>query len=130
MNVIHLPVDRNERKFALDSLFDGIGWGAVLITTGILWLMPEDFAPNGAWLIAVGVILLITNAARYATHIEMNGFSLVAGIMAVFAGTGAALHIDLPLFPIALIVIGLCMLVVPEAEAHSESTSSDCHCCQ
>lgn len=131
MNVNRIQVDGIERKVALDRLLDGIGWGAFLIAIGILWLMPEGLIPHGSWLIALGVIMLAVNAARYLFGIEMNGFTLFAGIMAVFAGTGTALGVNLPLFPIALIVIGVCMLLVPKIENRSDSSTTDSwRCCR
>jgi hypothetical protein len=49
----------------------------------------------------------------------MKGLSLVVGILALFAGLGAAFGVDLPLFAISLIVIGLCILLKPLIEGHA-----------
>jgi hypothetical protein len=67
---------------------------------------------------------------RCLFQIEMNGLTLVAGILALLAGTGAVLHVDLPLIPIALIVIGSRMLLVSEVEDHpASSPTAGWRCC-
>lgn len=126
-----MQVDGNARKFELDKTLDDIGWGALFITTGAFWLVPETLVPQGGWMIAVGLILLGLNAIRYIVRIEMNGFGFVLGFLALFAGMGAFFNLTLPLFPIALIVIGACMLLAPEFERRSiSSTAHGWRCCQ
>ena len=131
MNVNQFRAAENDQRVALDWLLDGIGWGACLITVGILWLLPERTFPDGSFLIALGFIMLVLNAARYLLRIKVNGFTLVAGIMAVIAGAGTALGLNLPLFPIALIVIGICMLLLQDSEDSQDSSDPcGCNCCR
>ena len=131
MEVNRISDSGNERRIALDQLLDEIGWGFLLITIGILWLMPDGQVPRGSGLIAVGLIMLGLNAARYSARIKMNGFTLVVGLLAVLAGTATFLSVDLPLFPIALIVVGVCLLLVPEIEDRSVSHAcEDWRCCR
>ncbi len=131
MNINRIQAVGNDQRATSEWLLDGIGWGAFLVTIGIFWLLPERLFPNGSLLIALGFIMLVLNAARYFLCIRVDGFTLVAGIMAVLAGTGAALGLNLPLFPIALIVIGICMLLVPDSEDREDSsTPCDCGCCR
>jgi hypothetical protein len=103
--------DGNEDKVAMERFLDDVGWGALLITVGTLWLVPTGQLPRGTWMIAVGFILLALNLARYMLRIQLNGFTLISGTVALLAGIGAAFAIDLPIFPIALVVIGLCLLL-------------------
>ena len=131
MNMNQIQAVPNDQKGASEWLLDGIGWGVSLITIGILCLLPERVFPHGSLLIALGFIMLVLNAARYFLRIPVNGFTLVAGIMAVLAGTGAALGLNLPLFPIALIVIGISMLLVPDREDREDSsTPCGSSCCR
>ncbi len=99
-----MPVELNNR---LESL----AWAAILIATGVLWLLPEGVAPKGAWLMAVGFILLVLNAARYANGIRMQGLSLILGITALLAGLGPHFGVELPLFAIVLILTGVWLLI-------------------
>jgi len=62
-------------------------------------------------MIAVGLILLVLNLARYMLRIHVNWFALIAGTVALLAGIGAYLAIELPIFPIALVLIGVCLLL-------------------
>jgi hypothetical protein len=100
-----------EDRVAMERFLDDVGWAALLITVGVLWLVPEGQLPHGTWMIAVGVILLVLNLARYMLRIHVNGFTLVAGTVALLAGIGAYLAVDLPVFPIALVLIGVCLLL-------------------
>jgi membrane-bound ClpP family serine protease len=103
--------EKTENSIPLERLLDDLGWAALFITVGALWLTPAGTLPQGTWLIAVGFILLVLNVARYLLRIELNGFTLLAGTLALLAGVAMAFAIDLPIFPIALIVIGVCMLL-------------------
>ena len=54
-----LPTAMHEElKEALNWRLEAIGWGLFLIIIGALWLIPEQRVPEGAWLIAAGVIML------------------------------------------------------------------------
>ncbi len=104
-------IDENARKGALSRRLEGVGWGVLLIATGAIWLLPAGQVPRGSWLIAVGLILLGLNAIRYAYALSVSGFSLVVGILALLAGLGDFYGVKLPLFPVALIVVGACLLL-------------------
>ncbi len=96
-----------------DQRLETLGWGVLLVVVGTIWLMPEKWTPPGTWLIAAGLILLGLNGIRYFKGISMSAFSLVAGAIALAAGLGALFGLDLPLFAIALIVTGACILLKP-----------------
>lgn len=103
--------DKNEGKVAMERFLDDVAWGPLLITVGALWLVPAGQLPRGTWMIVVGVILLALNAARYMLRLQVNGFALIAGTVALLAGIGAAFAINLPIIPIALVVLGVCLLL-------------------
>ena len=122
-------IDTGERV-AVERRFEDVGWGVLLLAIGTIWLVPEEHVPHGSGLIAAGLILLGLNAARFFRGIRMSGFSLVAGILALIAGLGEFFGVGVPLFPIALIVIGLCSLVKPLLEKDRTLTSADrFQCC-
>lgn len=124
-----ISVNDSTSKVALSKRLDDFGWAVLLIAIGTIWLMPEKLMPQGSWLIAAGIIMLGLNAIRYFYGIKMVGFSLVAGILALLAGFGEFFGLTLPLFAIALIVIGLVMLVKPLLEKNSISTVGQDWCC-
>ncbi len=122
--------DESTRKVALSKRLEDFGWAVLLIVIGTIWLMPEKLTPKGSWLIAAGIIMLGLNAIRYFKGIKMVGFSLVAGILALLAGLGEFFGLTLPLFAIALIVIGVVMLLKPLLEKNSVSAiCQDWRCC-
>ncbi len=123
-------IQGGSERVALERRFEDIGWGVLLLAIGTIWLVPEKLVPHGSWLIAAVLILLGINAARFFRGIRMSGFSLVAGILALIAGLGEFFGVGVPLFPIALIAIGLCSLVKPLLEKDRTVTSADrFHCC-
>ena len=124
-----ISVSNSARKLALSKRLDDFGWAVLLIVIGTIWLMPEKLLPQGSWLIAAGIIMLGLNAIRYFNGITMVGFSLVAGILALLAGLGEFFGLTLPLFAIALIVIGVVMLFKPLLEKNSTSAVGQDWCC-
>jgi hypothetical protein len=98
-------------KGALDKRLDAVGWGLFLIMLGGLWLAPEGTIPEGAWLIGTGVILLGLSAIRYANSIEVSWFWVGLGVLALGTGLSSLLGIDLPIFPILLIIAGAATLI-------------------
>lgn len=124
-----ISVHGSTNKLALSNRLDDFGWAVLLIVIGIIWLLPENVMPRGSWLIATGVILLGLNAIRYFNGITMVGFSLVAGVLALLAGLGSFFGLTLPLFAIALILIGVVMLFKPLLDRSSVSDPGRGWCC-
>ena len=114
-----ISIDESTRKLALSKRLEDFGWAVLLIAIGTIWLVPDKIIPQGSWLIAVGVILLALNAVRSFNGIRMRGFSLAVGIVALIIGSSEFFGLRLPLFPIALIVIGVGMLLKPLFEKDS-----------
>lgn len=93
-------------KLSLNARIDAIGWALLFILTGTLWLMPEGLAPEGAWLIGVGLILVGENAARYLIGLKMDAISTPMGVIALATGLSEVLFkVDL-FFPVLFLVIG------------------------
>jgi len=101
------------QKKVLDKRLDSIGWGLFLIMIGGLWLIPDEKIPEGTWLIGVGVIILSLMGVRYLHKIKVSGFWLVLGIIALVAGIGDFTDIDIPVFPILIILVGVSIVVKP-----------------
>lgn len=126
------PVSRIEGKCRMERLLDDLGWAALLIVTGIFWLIPEGRVPNGSWLIAVGAIILLFTVARVINRSAISGFALAAGTLALIAGISSVLGMSLPLIPIALIVIGCSIIAVRHTEDRSDSSvmNDEVPCCR
>ncbi len=102
-----------KQKLHLNKKLEAAGWGFFLIMIGGLWLLPDETIPEGTWLIGVGIIMLGLNAARYMYGIKMSGFTVVLGIIALSIGAGDLFGVDLPVFPILLILWGLSVVLEP-----------------
>lgn len=97
------------RKQELNRRLETVSWGLFLIMLGGLFLVPA--VPPGTWLIGAGVIMLGLNAVRLVAGIRASWFSLILGTIALLAGIGSVLGIDMPVGPILIILIGLAIIV-------------------
>ncbi len=122
--------DGTAKRVSLERCLESVGWGVLLIAIGIIWLLPERDVPHGTWLIAAGLIMLGLNAVRFFSGLRTSGFSLVAGILALLAGSGEFIGVRVPLLPVALIVIGVYILLRPLRHRDSTSGTGDgWNCC-
>ena len=108
-----MPESTTSNLEVREKRLDEIAWGSFLAVMGGLLLVPEETLPRGLWLIAIGIILVGVNVARYVSHIKINGFIAVLGVFAFAAGIAAFLGVNIPLFAILLIVVGAGILFRP-----------------
>jgi hypothetical protein len=101
------------RKAGLGRRLDESAWALFLIMTGIVWLVPEERLPEGAWLLGTGLLLLALNAARYFNGLTIGGFTAVLGVLALAGGLGELFGADIPLLAVGLLVLGASILVKP-----------------
>jgi hypothetical protein len=96
---------------ALKRRLDGIGWALFLIMIGGLWLMPEGTVPEGTGLIGVGLIMLGISVVRSLNGIEVSWFTVVLGVIALTSGASGFFGVNLPWFPILLVLIGASIIL-------------------
>jgi hypothetical protein len=106
-------VNQGAKKAVLDKKLDSIGWGLFLIMIGGLWLVPEGTFPEGTWLIGTGVIILGLMIVRYLYNIKVSGFWVVLGIVAIAFGVSDVFGLDIPVFPILIIIFGASIILKP-----------------
>jgi hypothetical protein len=100
-------------KAALNKRLETIFWGLFLIMLGGWAFIPNDTVPKGTWSVAVGLLLLGLNAARYFNRICMSGFTTVLGILAILGGIGDMLGwADLD-GAMLLIILGAYLILKP-----------------
>lgn len=98
----------------LGKRLDGIGWGLFLLMLGGLWLIPKEWGvPEGAWLVGTGLIILVLSLVRYFNAVQVNGFMVFLGVLALGSGLSSVLGVDLPVFPILIIIVGVGMILKP-----------------
>ncbi len=105
--------ERDARKESLAKRLDESAWALFLIVTGIVWLVPEERLPDGAWLIGTGVLLLALNVVRYAGGLRIGAFTTILGVLALAGGLSELLGVDMPLSALGLLVLGVSILVKP-----------------
>jgi hypothetical protein len=87
---------------------EAIGWGLLLLMTGVLLLVPG--LPEGTWLVGLGLLMLGLNATRHFAGLPLDRFGVILGAGAVLAGLGAMAGMDIPVFALGLIVWGLAII--------------------
>lgn len=93
---------------SLTSRISVFGWGLFLIWLGIFqWVHFR----MGFFLLGVGAIILIVQAARRYFGLKQENFWLVAGIFFIIGGLWDLIETDLPLVPLLLIAAGAAMVV-------------------
>ena len=97
---------QNVQKSDLSKRLEAIGWALFLIMMGGIWLVSNEWVPQGAWLIGAGLIMLGLNVARYLSGIKISGFTIVLGLLALILGVSGFLGAHLPFFSILLILVG------------------------
>jgi hypothetical protein len=97
------------RKQDLNRRLETVGWGLFLIMLGGFALVPG--VPEGTWLIGAGLIMLGLNAIRLLVGIRASWFTLILGTIALLAGLGSVLGVDIPVGPVLIILIGLAVIV-------------------
>jgi len=113
INMANESLPPTSEKDELNKRIENVGWGFFLIMIGGLWLIPDRFIPEGTWLIGVAFIFFGINIVRHLNHIPMSNFSLILGVIALVIGISDFFEVDLPFFPILLIIIGLKLLIQP-----------------
>ena len=98
----------NSAPRTVASRIEAIGWGLLLLMTGVLLLVPG--LPAGTWLVGFGVLMLGLNATRLHVGLRLDRFGVSLGIGAVVAGLAAMAGIDVPVFALLLILWGLAII--------------------
>jgi hypothetical protein len=98
----------NTAPHTVASRIEAIGWGLLLLMTGILFLVPG--LPDGTWLVGLGVLMLGLNATRIYVGLRPDRFGVILGTGAVLAGFAIMAGIDVPVFALLLILCGLAII--------------------
>ena len=100
----------------LDKRYQTIAWGGIFLLLGILALIPGN--QDAVFVLALGIIFLGLNLARYVSKIPVVPFSIIIGCLAFILGTVALLRpvlnippFDVPALPLVMIVLGLYILI-------------------
>ena len=105
--------NKGTKEQIIGKRIDAIGWALFFIMIGGIGLAPKESVPEGAWLIGVGLIMLGGNAARHLNGLKVVGFTIVLGLIALGIGLSIMLGLDLPVFPILLVIVGLSIILRP-----------------
>ena len=101
------------RKLTRDKWLDSLGWGLFFVMIGVLWLLPEGYVREDAWLIGVGSIILGINGIRYLSGISIQRFWTAIGVLVLLFGVNGVYGIEIPVFQMLLILFGVSIILRP-----------------
>ena len=108
------PAERSkeciEKDLKRGKRIDAVGWALFFVMIGGLYLMPAENVPEGTWLIGVGLIMFGMNIFRAIFHLPIVGLSIFLGIVALVLGLAECFIIDIPVFPVVLILVGFAII--------------------
>ena len=81
----------------------------LFVVLGVVGLAPD--LPEGAWLIAAGLVFIGVSVARAILRLPVSGFTTVVGAVALAAGVGSVAGLDEAVWPLMLIALGLSLIV-------------------
>ena len=93
----------------LGDRIDTVGWGLLFVVVGVVSLVPS--MPDGSWLIAAGLVILMVSAARAWLGLPIRGAAVVVGLVALSAGVFTVIRLDDAIGPFVLVVLGLSVIV-------------------
>ena len=111
---VEIEVDPD--KAALNKRMETIAWGAFLVMLGGFMFVPDEIIKGGWWSIAVGLIFLGLNGARYFNGLRMSGFTTFLGILSVTGGVLDLAGIEGVDGALLLIALGGYLLLKPYFE--------------
>ena len=94
-------------KRAAESVTASIrsGGACSFVAIGAVSLMPA--MPEGAWLVAAGLVMLGASAVRAGMRLRVHGATVVVGVVALSAGIFTVAGLTTEVGPLVLIVLGL-----------------------
>lgn len=105
--------NKNSEKHGLEKKIDSISWALFFIMIGCLWLMPEGSVPEGTWLVGTAIIIFGSSLIHYYNGLKVSGFWIVMGLIALGTGLSDILGVNIPVFPILIVIIGASIIVKP-----------------
>ena len=100
---------------------DEVGWALLFLMSGAILVIPGLPHPWAAWFIGVGAILVGLNLARYATGLRIHVLTSGCGAIAMAAGVGAYVGIEIPIVALVLVLIGVVILAEPLIRRNAQS---------
>jgi hypothetical protein len=104
-----MRVNERAARTELDKRVDILGWGVLFVVLGVVGLAPD--LPDGAWLIAAGLVFIGVSVVRAIVRLPVSGFTTVVGVVALAAGLGSVAGLEAAVWPLMLIVLGLSLIV-------------------
>ncbi len=105
-----VPHVQKEDTQRIHDRFVTIGWALFVILIGVIWVIPEDAVPEGAFFLGVGAILIGLSLVKYLKGLKASGPAIFLGIITMAIGLISFLGLELKKLPVILILVGVFIL--------------------
>ena len=105
-----VPHVQKEDTQSIHDRFVTIGWALFVILIGVIWLIPKDVVPEGAFFLGVGAILLGLSLVKYLKGLKKSEPAIFIGTIALSIGLINFLGLKLKIVPVIVIILGVSIL--------------------
>lgn len=98
----------DDRNRQLEDRLDTAGWGVLFVAVGAVLLIPG--LPSGAWLAAVGVVMIGVSLMRVAVGLPVVWSTAIVGIAALVAGMAEVAGLEHAAGPLVLVALGITLI--------------------
>ena len=98
----------DDRHRQLEARLDTGGWGVLFVVVGAVLLVPG--MPAGAWLTAVGVVMVGVSLIRVAVGLPIAWTTVCVGVAALVAGAAEIAGLENAAGPLVLVAVGITLI--------------------
>lgn len=85
-------------------------WAIFLMFFGLMFIIDEKHIPNGAWMMGIGLLLLLLNALRHIQTLPISHFTSGLGVLLILLGVGDYASYKVPTGALIVFIIGAFLL--------------------
>jgi hypothetical protein len=85
-------------------------WAIFLMFFGLMFIVDEKYIPDGAWMMGIGILLILLNGIRYLQTLPISHFTAGLGVVLIILGAGDYASYNVPTGALVIFVIGAFLL--------------------
>ena len=105
-----VPHVQKEDTQRIHDRFVTIGWALFVILIGVIWVIPKDVVPKGAFFLGIGAILLGLSLVKYLKGLKKSEPAIIIGTITLAIGLINFLGLELKIVPVIVIILGVSIL--------------------
>ena len=85
-------------------------WAIFLMFFGLMFILDEKYIPDGAWMLGIGILLILLNVLRYVQTLPISHFTAALGVLLMILGVGDYASYKVPTGALIVFIIGAFLL--------------------